>query len=169
MKLIKPTLQYEKSFREALKEFENEGIGGFWNVGGKAIDNTKEAINRALNHEKGVDLPANWVPATTYWLMDGDRFIGHVNIRHRLTDKLKKIGGHIGYAIRASERGKSYGTKILKLTLPKAREIGIKEALITCDDDNIPSIKIIENNRGILQDTIEVEGKMVRRYHINLH
>ena len=44
----------------------------------------------------------------------------------------------------------------------------INNALITCDDDNIGSIKTIENNRGILQDKIEFEGALTRRYWIDL-
>jgi predicted acetyltransferase len=57
---------------------------------------------------------------------------------------LKQEGGHIGYSIRASERGKGYGTKMLKMVLPKVKELEIDRALITCDDTNIASQKVIE-------------------------
>jgi predicted acetyltransferase len=40
--------------------------------------------------------------------------------------------------------------------------------LITCYDDNIASVKIIENNGGIFERFTEKEGKKLRRYWITL-
>lgn len=167
MKLVKPTQEYEKSWKEALQEFEEEKKSGFWNIPQKptTID---EYIQRTTDHAKGKNLPDNWIPATTYWLIDNDKFVGHVNIRHELTDWSKKIGGHIGFAIRRSARKKGYGTKILQLALEKVKEIGLEKALVTCDDINIGSRKIIEKNKGQLQDIIDVDGVAVRRYWIKL-
>jgi predicted acetyltransferase len=55
------------------------------------------------------------------------------------------------------------------MALPKAKKLGLSRVLITCDDDNIGSQKIIESNGGRLQDTIlEKPGKLTRRYWINL-
>lgn len=89
-------------------------------------------------------------------------------MRHRLTEALRRYAGHIGYGVRASEQGKGYGTLMLKLALERARELGIKQVLITCDDDNMASARVIEKNGLALQDRIvnEVDGKQVvtRRY-----
>ena len=96
-------------------------------------------------------------------------FIGWLDIRHSLTEHLREIGGHIGYAIRPSERGKGYGNKILELALPKAQELGIKDVLITCDADNTPSAKIIEKNGGVFENIKTTsDGVPKRRYWINL-
>ncbi|MEK7545304.1 MAG: GNAT family N-acetyltransferase [Patescibacteria group bacterium] len=165
MQLISPTKKYEQSWREALLELETEGTGGFWNIPEKPAD-IEEYIERTRNHSKGINIPDYWAPATTYWLIDEGRFVGHVNIRHSLNEKLEKKGGHVGYTIRSSARRNGYGMKILELALLKAREIGLKKVLVTCDDKNIASIKIVEKNGGILQDKIEVEGMLVRRYWI---
>lgn len=167
MKLIPPDKKYEESWKEALKEFEEENAIGFWNVPEKPT-NIEEYIQRTSDHAKGKNLPENWVPASTFWLVDKDIFIGHINIRHQLTEALKKIGGHIGYAIRPTERGKGYGTKMLELALEEAKKLGIRKALITCYDANIPSSKIIETNRGKLQDIINIDEKDIRRYDIEL-
>jgi predicted acetyltransferase len=85
LSLIKPDLKYEKSFLEALDEFKLEGIiRGFWyhNVNPYEV---LDYVKLMQHREVGIDLPPNWVPNTTYWLVEGDEFIGHINIRHYLT------------------------------------------------------------------------------------
>ncbi len=83
---------------------------------------------------------------------------------------LEREGGHIGYDVPPSERMKGYGTILLKHVLLKAKEMGIKKVLITCDADNIGSAKIIENNGGIYEnESISTEsGKPVSRYWISI-
>lgn len=166
MELISPTKKYEQSWREALLEFEAEKRDGFWNYPENPTT-IEKYLERVENHAKGIVVDA-MVSATTYWLIDNQKFVGHVNIRHRLNEKLEKCGGHIGFAIRPLERRKGYGGKILELALLKAREIGLHKVLVTCDDSNLASVKIIEKNGGVLMDKIEVDGILIRRYWIDL-
>ena len=102
----------------------------------------------------------------------GEEFIGEISIRHNLTDSLLRYGGHIGYGIRYSKWNSGYGTKMLALALKKAKHMGLNKVLITCDEDNIGSAKVIENNGGILENIIEniIEGKKIytKRYWIEL-
>lgn len=167
MQLIKPTKKYEESWKNALAEFEAEERRGFWNVPEKPGD-IDEYIQRTEDHSKGKNLPDYWVPATTYWLVDNGEFIGHINVRHKLNDHLEKEGGHIGYAIRPSARKKGYGMKILELVLPKAKELGLQKALVTCDESNVASKKIIERNKGQFQDKVPCEKEPKLRYWIKL-
>ncbi|HWO07164.1 MAG TPA: GNAT family N-acetyltransferase [Candidatus Paceibacterota bacterium] len=111
-------------------------------------------VERKISQSRGENLPEGYVPATEFWLVDGDEYIGSVNIRHRLTEYLRTLGGHIGYDIRPSKRGRGYGTKILELALPKARELGIERVLVTCDATNVASRKIIEKNGGVLKNSV---------------
>jgi predicted acetyltransferase len=107
-----------------------------------------------------LDLPKGWVPATQFWLIDKNEYIGNVIIRHQLNDTLMHIGGHIGYSIRPTKRKMGYGTSILKLSLSEARKLGIDKALVTCDETNLGSKKIIEKNGGILENIEEgIKGK----------
>jgi predicted acetyltransferase len=110
------------------------------------------------------------VPSSTYWLVNEDRkIIGVVNIRHRLTEKLFHSGEHIGYGIRPSERRKGYTTKLLSLSLEKAKELGIQKVLVVCDADNIGSEKTILNNGGICDiDYVMEDGNIVKRFWIEL-
>jgi predicted acetyltransferase len=164
--LDKPSIQYKDSFLGAVKEFQKEGRYTEFDV-----EQLKEGFDGFLqkfdNEEKGIGLKEGYVPASTFWLVDKGEFIGRVSIRHELTENLKLMGGYIGYDIRPSKRKMGYGTRILELALPIAKELGIGKVLVTCDDDNVGSSKIIEKNGGVLEDKIEVDGKLKRRYWIN--
>ncbi len=168
MQLVKPSIDYKKEYLIALEEgSEDTGITRLAKPG---KNHTFEDFIKQLNdYSKGVNLLPDHVRSTTLWLIDNNEFIGRVSIRHELNNKLLKTGGHIGYYIRRSKRGKGYGKQILALGLIEAKRLGISKALITCDDDNIASIKIIEQNGGVLENIIIQEaGKpKLRRYWIN--
>ena len=108
------------------------------------------------------------VPETIFWLIGDGQFIGRTSLRHSLNPKLLQFGGHIGYEIRPTQRRKGYGKLILRLALEQARAIGLTRVLVTCDDTNIGSAKIIEYNGGVLENTVLLAGDSVstRRYWI---
>lgn len=102
------------------------------------------AYVRGLRDESlGVGLPDGWVPATKYILVndEGD-YVGIFNLRHRLTDFLRNGPGHIGYGIAREYRGHGYATAGLKLTLAKARELGIEEAYLSVHKTNPASLAV---------------------------
>ena len=146
MKLVYPSEKYLKSYQEAFEEYNEHNVVTY------ALDDTNkvDVVEKFYNYRKGIDLKPNRVAQTTYWLVDGDKFIGQISIRHELNDALLKYGGHIGYGVRYSCWGKGYGTKMLALALKKAQHMGINKVLITCDNDNYASAKVIENNNGKL-------------------
>ena len=166
MKLVKPSLEYKNNFIEATKEFEENGENVYLHDS-KFDGDFDKLLLKIKERKEGKNLPADRVPQTELWLVENDKFIGWTKIRHRLNENLLLQGGHIGYSIRPSARNKGYGTKILELTLAEAKSMGIDKVLITCDDDNIGSAKIIEKNGGTLENTIENEGKLKRRYWIS--
>jgi predicted acetyltransferase len=149
MELLEPSLHYIESYKSALAEFKREGISGFWKFFGE-VDDAETYLQNIKRYQHRAGLQDDLVPATVYWLVEGDEFIGHVSIRHELNAALEKQGGHIGYAIRPSRQQQGYGLQLLKLALPKAKELGIEKALLTCDKSNVASRKIIENNGGAL-------------------
>lgn len=110
-----------------------------------------EYLKKNIDMSKGIDIDlTRYVPQTRYWLIVDGRPVGIGKLRDYLNDFLKTTGGHIGYCIRPSERGKGYGNIILRELLKKAREKGIEEVLITCNDDNTRSRRVIEYNGGKL-------------------
>jgi len=162
--LSPPDAQYKKSFIAAIREFEREGVRPPWQY--DKLENHFDEYVATLKAAADDPMPG-LVPQSTYWLIADGAYAGTINIRHRLTNSLKRYGGHIGYRIRPMMRRKGYGTLQLKLALPKVWSMGISKALITCDDDNIGSQKIIEANGGILQDKVDNKRQaLTRRYWI---
>ena len=165
--LVRPHIKFEQSWKTALDEFASCNISGFWNIPGSP-DDIKKYIERTKMQAHGLDLPTGFVPASTFWLVRNQAFIGHLQIRHELTDFLKRIGGHVGYAIRPSMWRKGYGTQILTLGLVRAQELGLNRVLVTCDETNIASKKIIESHGGVLEGkTVGIEIPKLR-YWIDL-
>src|SRR5438132_613486 len=119
---------------------------------------------------EGRDLPDGWVAGTTWWLVEGDRFIGIVEVRHRLTDALRLRGGHIGYSIRPTMRRRGFGTLALSLVLPHCLEFGLERVLVTCDESNEASRRIIETNGGEMEDLVRLSGRAAptMRYWIDV-
>ena len=117
-------------------------------------------------------LPTGYVPSYDYFLVDGNNFIGIIHIRTNLTKHLLQYGGHIGYGIHPKYWKQGYGTKLLRMGLDKGKElIEEEDILLTCDDDNIGSSKIIEANGGILENKVWNEDKgekfLTKRYWIH--
>lgn len=130
--------------------------------------NFQQFIEQVNGFAKGINIPESFVSHSTYWMINDDnRILGVVNIRHKLTDSLKRVGGHIGYGIRPSERRKGYASKILELALIESKKIGIESVMVTCDQDNIGSIKTILKNHGEFFEDDYVEGKRINKYWIN--
>jgi predicted acetyltransferase len=167
VELIEPPIRFIDSYKSALAEFEQQGISGFWKFFGP-VDDAEAHLQNIKRYRHRGGLGDGMVPATCYWLVDGNEFIGHVSIRHELNAALERQGGHIGYAIRPSKQRRGYGTRLLELALRKAKGIGINSALLTCDKSNAASRKIIETNGGTLFDEIDVSGKKVLRFWIPL-
>jgi predicted acetyltransferase len=167
MRLIEPSKEFEESWHEALAEFQAEGRKGFWNRE-KEPTSLEDYILLTSQNSKGENVPEGWVPSSTFWLIDNGEFVGHTNLRHTLNESLKEIGGHIGYYIRPSARGKGYGTKILELALIEAKKLGIQKVLVSCNEDNLASKRVIEKNKGLLQDRIAKDGEPFLRFWIDL-
>ena len=110
------------------------------------------------------------VPDSTFFCLDEERdiFVGAVNIRHYLNDSLLLNGGHIGDGVRPSERKKGVATKMIALALEECKKIGIDEILIVCDKENIGSSKSIQNNGGILENEVIIDGIVEQRFWISI-
>lgn len=97
------------------------------------------------------------VPSKTYFLIrsNDDKLVGMINIRLALNERLKKFGGHMGYSIRPTERGKGYNKINLYLGLKICKEHGIKTVLMDADKDNPASWRTME----------ALGGKRIREYY----
>jgi predicted acetyltransferase len=150
--LTEPTPRVHASFLAALREYRSEGAY-------TRLDPAEVASTDGFRHyldrlraqaDPGFLRRLRRVPQTNLWLIDGDEFLGRLAIRHALNRRLLYKGGHIGYSVRPSRRRRGYATTMLRLGLPVANGFGIDPALITCDDTNIASRRVIEANGGAL-------------------
>lgn len=150
VRLIKPVIELEEEYSEMLQEWYDSGEEMVPFIIEMDSSDFSYYINQLDQFSIGIGIPANFVPHSTFWLINDDNKIsGVVNIRHRLNENLHKRGGHIGYGIRPTERRKGYATKILELALIEAKKLGIYKALVTCDETNIGSVKTILKNKGV--------------------
>lgn len=166
MELIRPNALYLPSYCEAYNENDDRNPESIFR-------SPDTVIQESRDYEKGINMKPGYVKATTFWLIENNEFIGEINIRHELVDHLLNYGGHIGYKIRYSKRRQGYGTKMLSMALPYCREIlKLKKVLITCDDENIGSAKVIEKNGGVLENVVTNDADRglikTRRYWIVL-
>jgi predicted acetyltransferase len=174
MKLVTPSIQYKDSFIKAVEEYQSIDADDRKDIYELDVEelrsNFQSYIEKLLSESEGKNLPEGYVPQTTYWLINNNEFIGRVSIRHKLSEYLLKEGGHIGYDIRPAKRKLGYGKNILALALPKAKELGIDKVLVTCNETNVGSMKIIEANGGILENALFIaDGKPRKlRYWIKM-
>lgn len=167
--LFNPSNKYQKSFLEALTEYHREGRHLEYDII-KLKTDFNAFVNSLLGKSDENNLSPNMVAETVYWLIDEEEFIGRISIRPKLNECLAYVGGHIGYDIRPSKRKHGYGKIILRLGLEKARMLGcFEKVLLTCDEENIGSKKIIESNGGILKDKFSINNQLEKlRYWIYL-
>lgn len=121
-------------------------------------------------HARGENVPPGHVPSTFLFAFAGPRIVGRVSIRHELNELLLRIGGHIGYTVVPEFRRQGYATEILRQSLEIVRRrFGLSRVLVTCDDDNIGSIRTIEKNGGVLENLVAGPDldKPKRRYWID--
>ena len=167
LKLIKASNAYKKQICDMLEEW--------YGTGEKIIP---YAIRRVDYHDFNnycanleiSDESNGLVPDSTFFCLDVDRnvIVGAVNIRHYLNESLLLNGGHIGDGVVPSERRKGVATKMIALALEECRKLGLEKVLMVCDKENITSAKSIQNNGGILENEVEVEGVVEQRYWIKL-
>jgi predicted acetyltransferase len=122
-------------------------------------------IERVNSASRDQDLPVGRVPATFLVAEVDGEIVGRVSIRYRLNEYLQRKGGHIGFGIRPEFRRRGFATEILLGALEIASALGVEKALVTCDDANIASSRVIEKCGGVLENIVEQDnGEKFRRY-----
>ena len=163
--LVKPNLSYA----DEIIKYKEESLAESPIINGSAgldrfssIEIWFEELKKRSNEDT--------VPTSTYLgVREKDNYIvGMIDIRHYLNEYLTQVGGHIGYGVRKTERNKGYAKQMLKLALEKCKELKIKKVLITCDEDNIASEKVILSANAKLEDIRNVDGENKKRFWIDL-
>lgn len=162
IELVRPDVAYEATFREAIGEALPDESS--WAHEPERLTDFDGYVAWLHAQEQGRDLAPGHVRNSTRWLVDDGALVGRVHIRHELTEWLRSFGGHVGYYIRPSKRRLGYGRHALRLGLLEARALGLRRVLVTCDEDNAGSRRIIEHNGGLYENSME----RTRRYWFDL-
>ena len=168
--LVKPDLSYAdeiiKYKEESLKE--NPLINGA--AGLNNFSSIEDWLEELKKRSSEATVPEGLVPSSTYLgVREKDNYIvGMIDIRHYLNEYLTQVGGNIGYSVRKTERNKGYAKQMFKLALEKCKELKIKKVLITCDEDNIASEKVILSANAKFEDIRCIDGENKKRFWIEL-
>jgi len=172
--LILPTIRLHASWLTARDEWghgAHQPGAALWRAAGCDLDSPEGFATWVARLHQDADpsapLPDALVHATTWWIVDGE-YLGSIQLRHTLNERLLDSGGHIGYGIRPSARRRGHATWALGTVLGKARSMGLFLVLITCDDDNEPSMRTIERHGGVLEDVRDTAEGVKRRYWITV-
>src|SRR3954451_10572061 len=155
----------EPQARAAHAELEQDGFSFLldWDPG----EPWPRYVERLRRQRCGQDLRPDRVPATFLVATVDGGLVGRSPIRHELNDYLREFGGHIGYGVRPAHRRRGHAGEILRQSLIVARAEGIDRVLVTCDEGNAASARIIERAGGRLEDVRpEPGGPSKRRYWI---
>lgn len=144
-------LKDQKAFEVLLDHWD--GADGFNMLFGLIAEmNFKGYLDILRESKEGLNLPTGHVPSTALFGFVGNEIVGKVSIRHCLNDHLEKVAGHIGYGVLPAHRSKGFASLMLEKSLNYCWNLGLKKVLMTCDESNSASVKVIVKNGGILEN-----------------
>ena len=141
----------ERSFMEAVTEFRREVPPWDFALGFNDSIGFLEYVRMLEGWPRGECLPSGFVPGGFYVGVVDGVIVGRISVRFRLNEFLSRVGGHIGYGVRPTHRQRGYATEMLRQAIPICAAQGIDRALITCDVNNVGSIKVVERCGGVFE------------------
>lgn len=171
MKLVEPTMAYDRQIQAFRQEFLDAGSSNDGSSSLKRFDTTRQWLDYVEQFKSPETTPTGYVPATQYiYVRETDgKIVGMIQIRHTLTDGIR-YAGHIGYSVCPSERRKGYATRMLEQTLPLCRALGLERVYIACAPENEGSRRTILNNGGVYEATAywPERDRYLEQYRIDL-
>ena len=171
IRLIEPTMAYEKEIwqfrQEVMDSDDKDKFAGCGNL--EECASAGEWIDTIRLHRNAETCPPDTVPSNIYIAVreSDDRIVGVIDLRHHINHPiLGAWGGHMGYYVRPAERNKGYAKEMVRQNLQHCRDLGIRKVMITCDEENLASERVITVNGGIYEKSIEVDGCPVKRFWI---
>lgn len=151
IKFILPDEEHRGDVLDFYAEFERRGESC---TGFADHDNYDAWLREKRSRKTGENLPEGYVRENFYLCYEGKKLVGVFSLKFELTEYLLNFGGHIGYAVRRSERNRGLATEMLREGRFIAKGLGFDRLLAVCDEDNAASQMVIVKNGG------EFENKM---------
>ena len=172
--LVMPTMDHEKELIQYKEEFFSNGemiihASSRWDK----IENYDEWLRLLESHAQFETITDNWTVHTNFLgVRESDnKIVGMIDIRHELiNERLRNYAGHIGYAVRPTERQKGYATQMLNQALNFCKkELNLDKVMISCAKENPGSRKTILKAGGVFEREYTAEdGENVQIYWIKL-
>ncbi len=129
-------------------------------------DNIYEVLKDVEDKKQGIN--NDGVKEIFYFAIEDDKIVGHGSVRlnPEIVDNYEIIG-HIMYGVVPSKRKQGYGTKICELLIEEAKKYNLDPILITCNENNIGSNRVILNNGGeFIKQKMSNENEVTNIYKI---
>lgn len=152
------------SERDQIVDFRNETVTSVKRISGGVGLECAEDIQKWLDHEYA---PHYGKVREMIFLAfnEFDKMVGIADLRLEQNEFISNFAGQIGYTVRPSERGHGYATEILKEVVKQADALGMRNVLVTCNEDNLASARVIEKAGGVFEEIIPHPGyPNVKRY-----
>ncbi len=159
----------EEAYLDYIAEWEGAGekvVPGATRREGRSF---QEMAEKWKSEERDGNPCLSYVPGTLYFYVEANgRVLGAIHHRHYVNERLRACGGNVGYGVRPSARGRGIGRAMLATLLERLGAEGFDRVMLTCDEDNPASARLIEACGGLLEDKPLFEGIPIRRYWIEL-
>ena len=180
MKFVFPHEGDEQKAREYIQEFIEHGspINGAGGLDRYLRESTYAAwLSKVRSDIDLANVPEDRAPGYTYFYVresteasfESGEIVGMINVRLALVgDFMREQGGHFGYSVRPTQRGRGYATDMLRGALAFCRAIGMRDFVLCCHKSNPASAGVIRNCGGVPEAAFYSEhyGDVVQRYRI---
>ncbi len=171
IRLVAPSLRYADQLMAYRSLFTASGEDCGGSSGLLAYDNLPDWLAYVQAMADPATCPEHLVPSDVYLAVrtSDDRLVGMIDLRHHIDHPILSVwGGHIGYSVHPEERRKGYATRMLQMDLDKARQLGLRRVLITCNEGNLGSEGTILKNGGVYEKSVDGDGRVFKRFWIEL-
>ena len=169
MKLIRPSAAHKAQALAFRQEFYDHGEQVI--NGSELLDQTDDYdawLESVTKNTSPETVNPDWVVTDTFFAADDTgTIVGIIDLRHTLNDFLRDFG-NCGYSVRPTARRKGYATEMLRQLLMTAKALGMTELHLSVERSNMPSVKTIVRNGGVLERSFEFAGEPADIYRIAL-